>query len=338
MIDFVNMRKELMNLTYQKITIIKGDLDYLIDSTPIEKFDKIKYLNKNFKYIENNHNKIYTKLDNFSKHISGGENVKYYFQITSLVLFLAIPCFGIYGYWIKRSIIPWISSIIVLLIPAPIFLFSGIEIAHLMLSLNFCGSIGTSVISGLTPSNDVRLGMYFSCLPKEMIKRISIEMYEYLEDFDIIYNNVREEMGELNKKDLTKEKLGTDKRNNTGFQRLIEYLEKNDIGRSQEDLDNISDINKKLKMLISLNRIIAGLLSMASCVPAKKSINYIDEFYCPENHGYMFRNVILYMISTIGFIITSAGLNKLIVSMRGRKAKALRGKKEFNDDLIRDDD
>ena len=93
-----------------------------------------------------------------------------------------------------------------------------------------------------------------------------------------------------------------------------------------------------MKCLGIINVIIAGLLSMTTCYTSRNSINYIEENYCYKNHGYMFRNVIFDMISAIFFIITSVGLNKLIVTMKSKYARALRGKKEFNNDIINDDD
>ena len=94
---------------------------------------------------------------------------------------------------------------------------------------------------------------------------------------------------------------------------------------------------RNLKCFEIINYIIAGLLSMTSCFTARNSINFIEEKYCYKNHAYMFRNVIFDMISAIGFIIMSVGLNKLIVTMKNHYARALRGKKEFNTDIINDD-
>ena len=52
----------------------------------------------------------------------------------------------------------------------------------------------------------------------------------------------------------------------------------------------------------------------------------------------MFRNVVFDMVSALGFIIISIGLNKLIITMKSHFARALRGKKEFNTDIIDEDD
>ena len=77
---------------------------------------------------------------------------------------------------------------------------------------------------------------------------------------------------------------------------------------------------------------------MTSCLTAKNSINLIEQDYCYENHDYMFNNIVFSVLTGLGFIITSAGINKLIIVMRNRYARALRGKKEFNTDIITEDD
>ena len=97
-------------------------------------------------------------------------------------------------------------------------------------------------------------------------------------------------------------------------------------------------IVKNLEVLGYMNVLLAGLLSMTSCYTAKNSINYIEEKYCYVNHGYMFRNVIFDMLGAIGFIVIAVGLNKLIIVMRSHYSRSLRGKKEFNTDIIDDDD
>ena len=98
------------------------------------------------------------------------------------------------------------------------------------------------------------------------------------------------------------------------------------------------DITHAINIFININYILAGLLSMTSCLTAKNSINFIEDHYCNENHEYMFRNVLFTIFSGLGFIITAAGINKLIIVMRNRYSKALRGKKEFNTDIITEDD
>ena len=52
----------------------------------------------------------------------------------------------------------------------------------------------------------------------------------------------------------------------------------------------------------------------------------------------MVRNILFSILTGLGFIITSAGINKLIIVMRNRYSRALRGKKEFNTDIINEDD
>ena len=98
------------------------------------------------------------------------------------------------------------------------------------------------------------------------------------------------------------------------------------------------DLMHAFNIFININYILAGLLSMTSCLTAKNSINYIEENYCYANHDYMFKNIIFTVCSGLGFIITAIGINKLIIVMKNRYMHALRGKKEFNTDIITEDD
>ena len=62
--------------------------------------------------------------------------------------------------------------------------------------------------------------------------------------------------------------------------------------------------------------------------------------HTPQLHNLLLllHNVIFSIFAGLGFIITSAGINKLIIVMRNRYSRALRGKKEFNTDIITEDD
>ena len=138
-------------------------------------------------------------------------------------------------------------------------------------------------------------------------------------------------------------KLGSDKRDNEHFSELIknasliEITTNNTLEKARNELIR-ADLIHAFKIFININLILAGLLSMTRCLTAKNSINFIEENYCYGNHDYMFRNVIFTVFAGLGFIITSIGINKLIIVMKNRYMHALRGKKEFNTDIINEDD
>ena len=282
------------------------------------------------------------KLENFYDDLYGIQKHKFRFQISSLVLFVVISILGVAGYWIRREYIPWIASILLLLLAAPVFVVAGLETTYTFLSIDFCSTVGNSIISGIIPSENKGLGTYLSCPSKETMRTIYTAIYQYIISFNYLYN---ETDYLINGSTLMYEKfvLGTDKRDNAHFQELYEEIKNDGYYENEEESEEAYKKSKDLilKYLSSFsifNYVLAGLLSMTSCYTAKNSINYIEENYCAANHAYMFRNVIFDMGSAIGFIIISVGLNKLIITMRSHFARALRGKKEFNTDIIDDDD
>ena len=333
MMDYVQKQKELMNNIYKEtidnqnflIKLMKDDESinpniYGLDLINSAKVDLAK------------------KYDNFERDLYSIQKHKFRFQVSTLILFIIISVVGVAGYWIRRDYIPLIASMLLLLFAAPVFVMAGLETTYTFLSIDFCSSIGNSIISGIVPSEDKGLGTYLSCPPKETLRSISTGIYEYIASFDYLWNETKTI---INNNDWLENNitLGEDKRNNKHFEDL--YSEVKNITPTGNNTDN--DRNKEIVMrnfecFKVMNLVIAGLLSMTSCYTSRNSINYIEEQYCYENHGYMFRNVIFDMISALGFIIMSIGLNKLIVTMRRKYAKALRGKKEFNDDVINDDD
>ena len=252
--------------------------------------------------------------------------------MASLILFIIISVVGVSGYWLRRDYIPWIAFILLLLLAAPVFVMAGLETTYTFLSIDFCGSVGNSIISGIIPSEDKGLGTYLSCPPKETQRSISTAIYQYIANFDYLYNQTGFIISNLN---WTNINLGGDKRNNELFIDLFKNI--SEIEVTDDEKEDKLIVLRNLKCFELINYIIAGLLSMTSCFTARNSINFIEEKYCYKNHAYMFRNVIFDMISAIGFIIMSVGLNKLIVTMKNHYARALRGKKEFNTDIINDD-
>ncbi len=332
MMNYVKSQKELMNNIYKETIQNQNDLKNLIGNE--------NGINPNIyglDLINSAKDNLGVKYENFNKDLYKIQKHKFRFQVSALILFIIITIIGVGGYWLRRDYLPLISSMLLLLLAAPVFVMAGLETTYTFLSIDFCSSIGNSIISGIIPSEDKGLGTYLSCPPKETLLSISTAVYEYIVNFDYLFNQtetILENIAWLN------ESLGEDKRNNDYFKDLYETVEQKPlpVNKTKDDEEKKDIILRNLKCLGIINVIIAGLLSMTTCYTSRNSINYIEENYCYKNHGYMFRNVIFDMISAIFFIITSVGLNKLIVTMKSKYARALRGKKEFNNDIINDDE
>ena len=329
MIEYVDGQRELMEDIFEETMKIKDRLEASVKTT--------KYFNSSLygeALIKSDHERLVNKYKSFVDDVDSIQKHKFRFQVCSLILFILISLFGIAGFWIRREYIPWIASIILLLLAAPVFIMAGLETTYTFLSIDFCSTIGNSIISGITPTEDKGLGTYLSCPSKDTMKTISTAIYQYIVDFNYLFNETDILINSTGVLDNEEYYLGLDKRNNTHFELLAQKIPKVD-GVAK----NITEtIVKNLEVLGYMNVLLAGLLSMTSCYTAKNSINYIEEKYCYVNHGYMFRNVIFDMLGAIGFLVIAVGLNKLMIVMRSHYSRSLRGKKEFNTDIMDDDD
>ena len=337
MIDNVKEQKELMKNIYEK-DVKENKRLAINDMKPTFKIDLNTYGED---IIDKDFNQLQKKLENFENDLNNIQVHKFNYEITSLVLFIVITSVGISGYWLRREYIPLISSILLLIFATPILIIGGLETTYSFLSIDFCSTIGNSIISGITPTENTGLGTYLSCPSKETQRTLSTAIYQYIVNFDILYEQTKYNIS--HNEFFEKLNLGNDKRNNNYFRELrtnvslVKIETNNTLERTRNEALR-DDITHAINIFININYILAGLLSMTSCLTAKNSINFIEDHYCNENHEYMFRNVLFTIFSGLGFIITAAGINKLIIVMRNRYSKALRGKKEFNTDIITEDD
>ena len=336
MIQNVKEQKDLMNKIYnQDVLANKEKAESIAKKRPNTiKIDLSIYgedvINKDFTELQN-------KLDNFEKDLNSIQIPKFNYQITSLVLFIIFAAVGISGYWLRREYIPLISSIILLLLGAPIIAVGGIETAYTFISVDFCSTIGSSIISGITPSENTGLGTYLSCPSKETMRILSTAIYQYIVNFDSLYKHTKENLSLY--ESLVEINLENDKKRDNDYLREVQKnLTKTETKNLKKEIDAKESAIHAINVFININYILAGLLSMTSCLTAKNSINFIEENYCYENHDYMFYNMLFSLLAGISFIITAAGINKLIIVMRNRYSRALRGKKEFNTDIITEDD
>lgn len=335
MMNYVKKQRKILNKINKETFENKAQLDKIFKDEP-----KINTSFYGEPLINESHKILREKYTNFDEDLYKIQKHKFRFQVSSLVLFVIISLIGISGYWLRREYIPWIASLLLLILASPVFAMAGLETTYTFLSIDFCASIGNSIISGIVPSENKGIGTYFSCPSKETMRTISTAMYQYIVNYDYLYNET--DFWLSNKTWLRHLSLGSDKRNNGYFDELyakVEAIKNDDIYDKEDNDEEVKQlILRNLKSFKYFNNVMAGLLSMTSCYTAKNSINYIEEKYCYKNHGYMFRNVIFDTISAIGFIIISIGLNKLIITMRSHFKRALRGKKEFNTDIMDEDD
>ena len=339
MMNYVKKQKELMESIFQETFKNKGELNEIFKN---ENETKVNISIYGESIIRESHKVLVEKLEKFDHDLYKIQKHKYRFQLASLALFVIISIAGVAGYWLRREYIPWVSSLLLLLLAAPVFAMAGLETTYTFLSIDFCSSVGNSIISGIVPSENQGLGTYLSCPSKDTMRTISTAIYQYIISYDYLYNQTQS-LAEGRGDWIGFTDLGNDKRNNTLFYLLYKISSNVSIPvdpnyQKQGDDEAIKKIPRNLKAFQIMNSVMAGLLSMTSCYTAKNSINYIEEQYCHKNHAYMFRNVIFDMIGAIGFIIISIGLNKLIITMKSHFARALRGKKEFNTDIIDEDE
>ena len=185
MIEYVDGQRELMENIFDETMKIKDRLEASVETT--------KYFNSSLygeALIKSDHERLVNKYKSFVEDVDSIQKHKFRFQVCSLILFLLISFIGLAGFWIRREYIPWIASIILLLLAAPVFIMAGLETTYTFLSIDFCSTIGSSIISGITPTEDKGLGTYLSCPSKDTMKTISTAIYQYIVDFNLTMKNI----------------------------------------------------------------------------------------------------------------------------------------------------
>lgn len=294
MITEVERQKELMKQIYEE--------DILKNKELAEK-DKKSTFNIDLSIygedtIKKDFDQLQTKLESFETDLYKIQTHKFNYQIASLVVFLVLSLVGISGYWLRRDYIPLISSILLILFAAPILAIAGLETTWTFLSVDFCSTIGNSIISGITPSENTGLGSYLSCPSKETMRTISTAIYQYIINFDALYEKVNHNITYNDYFSVLN--LGNDKRDNDHFRELIKNaslveINTNNTRERTKNEELRDDLMHAFSIFININYILAGLLSMTSCFTAKNSINFIEENYCYQNHEYMFLNIVFSM-------------------------------------------
>ena len=256
MMEKVREEKALMKEIYDKDIIKNKKIASEKDYKPKLNIDLSLYgqdiIEKDLKHLQ-------SKLDNFELDLKSIQDNKYNYQITSIVLFIVISAIGISGYWIRREYIPLISSILLLFFAAPMLAISGIETTYTFLSIDFCSTIGNSIISGIIPTEDTGLGSYISCPSKETMRTLSTAIYQYIVNFDTLYEEIKYNVS-INPY-FNMYSLGDDKRNNSYLRELRTNISQlnvtSDVSpkettENEEFKDNIIHAIKLVKSLFIL--------------------------------------------------------------------------------------
>lgn len=119
------------------------------------------------KTIEEDTQNLVKKYESFYDDLYSIQKHKFRFQVCALILYILIAGIGIAGYWLRREYIPWLASTLLILLSVPLFIMAGLETTYTLLSIDFCATIGNSIISGITPSENTGLGTYLSCPSKQ---------------------------------------------------------------------------------------------------------------------------------------------------------------------------
>ena len=324
-IDFVEKQNIEMNKIYSET------LNYMkiIQKTEIknEKGEILNYIKEIYMEdsITKDIYKISEKMKNFINDIKKTQIKKFIYQIIYLILLPILTTIGILGVFLRRNYLPWLSSFILFITTSFLFYFLGIEIIFSFIGIEFCQNINNSITTGIIPSGNKCLGNYISCSSKDTQKKIHTAIYELNESFNIIYNFVYEQIKNLTNSEIDLYNLNYKKREEETYKKIKEKYSKNGIF---ESCDN----------LIYFNFVLSGLLSLSNCRTLKNNINYIEEYFCGNGINYMIKNVYYGFFVCIGVFILSIAINKFITIMRKIAETALRGKGEFNDDILDDDE
>ena len=324
-INFVEKQNNEMNKMYSET------LNYMkiIKNTEIKngKGEILNYIKEIYMEdsITKDIKKTSEKMDNFTNDIKTTQVKKFIYQIIYLILLPILTTIGILGIFLRRNYLPWISSFILFITTSFLFYFLGIEIIFSFIGIEFCQNINNSITTGIIPSGNKCLGNYISCSSKDTQKKIHTAIYELNESFNIIYNFVYEQIKNLTNSEIDLYNLNYKKREEETYKNIkLKY--------------SIKGISESCDTLINFNYVLSGLLSLSNCRTLKNNINYIEENFCGDGINYMIKNVSYGFFVCIGVFILSIGINKFITVMRKIAETALRGKGEFNDDILDNDD
>ena len=324
-IDFIEKQNIEMNKIYSET------LNYMkiIQKTEIknEKGEILNYIKEIYMEdsITKDINKISEKMQNFINDIKKTQTKKFIYQIIYLILLPILTTIGILGIFSRRNYLPWISSFILFITTSFLFYFLGIEIIFSFIGIEFCQTINNSITTGIIPSGNKCLGNYISCSSKDTQKKIHTAIYELNESFNTIYNFLYEQIKNLNNSEIDLYNLNNKKREEETYKNIkLKY--------------SIKGVSESCDNLINFNYVLSGLLSLSNCRTSKNNINYIEEYFCGNGINYMIKNVYYGFFVCIGVFILSIGINKIITVMRKIAETALRGKGEFNDDILDNDD
>lgn len=337
MIDNAMEEKKTMEGIYDETMAAQRALKANFESEPNPQVTTSIYA---MDLIEKDHKLLIQKIEQFSTDLKGIQDSKFAYQISSLVIFVLVGSLGgILGYVTRREFIPFTASLLLLLFSVPAFVIAGLETSYTFLSIDFCASVGNSITSGIVPNENKGLGTYFSCPSKDTMRGLATANYQMKLSFDYLYGELEKDLEPHKDEeigfDLVIEGRGAPRRNNTFFKELIGKIKDNPVLDEKEEKPKMIG---EIENIMLINTIIAGLQSMSYCRTGKNSINYIEEKYCHPNHAYLVRNVIFLFLSSFGFVLVAIGLNKFIIVMRSYFAKSLRGKGEFNKDIIDEDE
>jgi hypothetical protein len=136
--EYVSGQKKKMELIFKETFENKENLVDLFYGDEYPKNEDEKNVNVSIygeSIIKDSHKILIQKLVNFNDDLYRIQKHKFRFQISSLVLFIITSIIGVAGYWLRREYIPWVASLLLLLLAAPVFGMAGLETTYTFLSI-----------------------------------------------------------------------------------------------------------------------------------------------------------------------------------------------------------
>lgn len=232
-----------------------------------------------------------------NKKLETVENANYGFQILQVIFFSLMAFLSYLFFWFKAPRGILVTSILLFLLLVPIIVVIGMHTSYFLLSIDFCQNIQQSVVSGITPTARRGVGYFISCPSKKTSISISTSLYEFGNSFNNLIETVNQTLITQYSDDI-----GPFKRDNPKFE---EYYHKY--------LTNDTNLANGIIALKYTNLIMNNLLALGECQAASNIINYTEDHYCYPSIGSIYYVIIYLIFETIGLIILTTGMNKLIV-------------------------
>lgn len=247
----------------------------------------------------------------FRKDMYNKEASRFKYEIACIVMIPLLTIAAIVFYFLRFDKFVLLISILLFALIVPTYVILGLNASHFILSIDLCQDLNKYITADMNPVNNKGIGKYVSCPSKNTLFLINTAKYDLGESFNVLIKNINDTMI-VEKPDIP---LGPFKRDNEYFGKLQKFFSE------EKNPRNDLSLSKKLYSLINTNQALESLDALSQCQFAENVINYTEEQFCYKNISTQFTNLFMYFFASLGLIMLTTGVNKLVVLLNPTLSK-----------------